>query len=193
MNSVPHDFVTVDMRGLKAALVERAHRQRVAVSVVVRDAVARALDVGATKEGETSSVAPSDNRSSQVLKVSLRMTREEIDRLDAAALQAGLSRSAFLVGLLDGVRILSSGGRADHLAVLVASNENVSTLSRNINHFVRLLGEGSVRAAQEYREMLKTLNDDVRRHLGLVSSALGDLRPRARPQARPAASTAKEK
>ena len=194
MYFVPHDFVTVDMRGLKAALVEHARQQRVAVSVVVRDAVARALAVRTTTEKGIEPTADRECRSSQVLKVSLRMTREEIARLDAAALEAGLSRSAFLVGLLDGVRILSSGGRAEHLAALVASNENVSTLSRNINHFVRLLGEGSVRGAQEYREMLRTLNDDVRSHLGLVSSVLADLRPSTpKPRALPATAMAKEK
>jgi hypothetical protein len=193
MNSVPHDFVTVDMRGLKAALVERARRQRVAVSVIVRDAVARALDVEATTEEVAKPPALRDDRTSQVVKLSLRMTRVEVDRLDAGARQARLSRTAFLVGLLDGVRILSSGGRADHLAALVASNENVSTLGRNINHLIRLLRESSVRAAQEYREMLETLNDDVRRHLALVSSVLAELRPGAvEPHAR-AALIAKEK
>jgi hypothetical protein len=43
MNTVPHDFVTVDMRGLKAALVARARRERVSVSVLVRKALARDL------------------------------------------------------------------------------------------------------------------------------------------------------
>jgi hypothetical protein len=121
------------------------------------------------------------------------MTRDEAGRLDAAARQAGLSRTAFLVGLLDGVRILSSGGRSEHLAALIASNENVSTLSRNINHLVRLLGESSVRAAQAYREMLETLNDDVRRHLSLASSALAELRPSATMSHARVAPIAKEK
>jgi hypothetical protein len=179
MNSVPHDFVTVDMRGLKAALVERARLQRVAVSVVVRDAVARALGVEETTAVFGDPSGPGVDRRLQILKVSLRMTRDEVTRLDVAALQAGLSRTAFLVGLLDGVRVLSSGGRPDHLAALVASNENVSALSRNINHLVRLLREGSVRAALEYREMLATLNDDVRGHLALVALVLADLRPKA--------------
>ena len=41
MNTTAHDFVTVDMRGLKAALVARAQAERVSVSVLVRGAVAR--------------------------------------------------------------------------------------------------------------------------------------------------------
>jgi hypothetical protein len=41
-----------------------------------------------------------------------------------------------------------------------------------------LLRQGSVRAAQEYRDMLDTVADDVREHLTLASSVLADLRPR---------------
>ena len=43
MNISSQDFVTVDMRGLKAALVARAQTERVSVSVLVRTAVARDL------------------------------------------------------------------------------------------------------------------------------------------------------
>jgi hypothetical protein len=43
MNTPALTFVTFDMRGLKAALVARARAQRVSVSVLVRDAVARHL------------------------------------------------------------------------------------------------------------------------------------------------------
>ena len=43
MNTTAHDFVTVDMRGLKAALVARAQAERVSVSVLVRGAVAREI------------------------------------------------------------------------------------------------------------------------------------------------------
>ena len=43
MNTPTHEFVTVDMRGLKAALVARAQAERVSVSVVVRRAVEREL------------------------------------------------------------------------------------------------------------------------------------------------------
>jgi hypothetical protein len=41
MNPTAHDFVTVDMRGLKAALVARAQAQRISVSALVRTVLAR--------------------------------------------------------------------------------------------------------------------------------------------------------
>ena len=43
MNTRHPDFITVDMRGLKAALVSCAHSRRESVSVLVRRAVAREL------------------------------------------------------------------------------------------------------------------------------------------------------
>ena len=46
------DFVTVDMRGLKAALVARAQAERMSVSALVRSAVAR--DLGLAADGEAS-------------------------------------------------------------------------------------------------------------------------------------------
>lgn len=48
MNTPTHDFVTVEMRGLKAGLVARAQAQRVSVSELVRGAVAR--DLGLSTE-----------------------------------------------------------------------------------------------------------------------------------------------
>ena len=61
MNPPSHDFVTVDMRGLKAALVARAQAERVSVSVLVRGAVARQLGLAmaAVDQQATSAVATS--------------------------------------------------------------------------------------------------------------------------------------
>jgi hypothetical protein len=184
MNTPSHDFVTVEMRGLKAALVARAQTQRVSVSALVRTAVERQLglvDPSAESEGvmrPTAPVAP-------IVKLSIRLTSGEAEQLDAGARRAGLSRGAFLAGLLANVPALSvgAGSRLDCLAALTSSSAELSTLSRDINRLTALLRKGEVRAAQEYRRLLDTLGDDVRAHLSLASSVLADLRP-ARPSAR---------
>jgi hypothetical protein len=107
------------------------------------------------------------------------MTTAEAARLAAGARGAGLSRGAYLAGLVDGVPVLTAGAsRADHLASLVASNAELSTLSRNIHHLTSLLRQGNVEPARHYREMLDTLAGDVRRHLKLAAGVLADLRPR---------------
>jgi hypothetical protein len=178
MNTPTHDFVTVDMRGLKAALVTRAQAQRVSVSVLVRAAVERELGlVDSSNEPETGKRAAAARGS--IVKLSIRLTSAEAAQLDTGARRAGLSRGAFLAGLLANVSSLSgdSASRLDCLAMLTASSAELSTLSRNINHLTSLLRQGEVRAAQEYRRMLDTLGDDVRAHLRLAGGVLANLRP----------------
>lgn len=174
MNNPTHDFVTVDMRGLKAALVVRAQAERVSVSLLVRRAVEREL-------GHAGSAAPKPVAApaGSTVKLSIRLTSAEASHLDAGARRAGLSRGAFLAGLLTNVPSLSgnSSSRVDCLAALTASSAELSTLSRNIHHLTTLLRQGEVLAAQQYRRMLDTLGADVRAHLGLAASTLADLRP----------------
>ncbi len=169
------------MRGLKAALVARALAQRVSVSVLVRSAVARELGLG------DPTASPAADRSAEIaldsttVKLSIRLTRAEVEQLAAGARAAGLPRGALLAGLIADVPVLSSGAsRTDHLAAPIASSAELSTLSRNIHHLTSLLREGAVRAAQEYRVMLDTLANDVHGHLTLAAGVLADLRPRSR-------------
>jgi hypothetical protein len=178
MNTAPHDFVTVDMRGLKAALVARAREQRVSVSVVVREAVGRALSSdGKQVRSDAPNAAIDSLARAATVKLSIRLTGDEVKRLDAGAQGADLSRAAFLSGLIDGVRVLSSGGRRDHLAALISSSAELSTLSRNLRHLAVLLGRSEARAAQEYRAMLDTLAGDVDRHLNLAGDVLSQMQP----------------
>ncbi len=84
MNTPSHDFVTVDMRGLKAALVTRAQAQRVSVSVLVRAAVERELGlVDSSDEPETGKRAAAALGS--IVKLSIRLTSGEAEQLDAGA------------------------------------------------------------------------------------------------------------
>jgi hypothetical protein len=184
MNTPTHEFVTVDMPGLKAALVARAQARRVSVSVLVRTAVERELglvDASAEPEGAMRTAATAG----PIVKLSIRLTSGEAEQLDAGARRAGLSRGAFLAGLLANVPSLSggAGGRLDCLAALTASSAELSTLSRSVNHLTALLRQGEVGPAQQYRRLLDTLGDDVRAHLSLAAGVLADLRP-ARPSAR---------
>jgi hypothetical protein len=190
MNTNSHDFVTVDMRGVKAALVARAQTERVSVSVLVRAAVAR--DLGLADFAESRRAVESAGAASRAgcVKLSIRMTSAEAEQLAAGARAAGLSRGAYLAGLVANIPVLSGGGnRIDHLAALIESSAELSTLSRNIHHLTSLLREGNVRPALEYRAMLDTLAGDVRGHLKLASSVLADLRPRGSSAERPKHST----
>jgi hypothetical protein len=183
MNPSSHDFVTVDMRGLKAALVSRANEERVSVSVLVRRAVAGELGLDVEREAwqvEPRSVVPSTGA---CVKLSIRLSAEEARQLAAGASAAGLSRGAYLAGLVANVPVLSAGvGRVEHIAALMTSSAELATLSRNIHRLTALLRQANVEPARPYREMLDTLARDVCQHLELAAHVLADLQPgRGRP------------
>ena len=190
MNTTAHDFVTVDMRGLKAALVARAQAERVSVSVLVRGAVARDLGLAADGEARRMDALTEGPASAASVKLSVRMPVEEARQLVAGARAAGLSRGAYLAGLIANVPVLSAGGgRAEHITTLMASCAELSTLSRNIYRLTALLRQANVEPARPYREMLDTLAGDVRRHLESASRVLADLQPQSRSAATSAHST----
>lgn len=179
MNTHQPDFVSVDMRGLKAALVERAQAERVSVSVLVRRAVARELGVGDAslqfKPEGPQRFAPG----ATTIKLSIRLTTGEAERLVAGAQSAGLSRGAYLAGLVAGIPALTSGvKRSDQLAELAETNAHLTSLSRNVHALTRFLTLGDVPQALVYRDMLNRLDGDVRRHLSQAAALLADLRPR---------------
>lgn len=177
MNPTPHDFVTVDMRGLKAALVACAAQRRVTVSVVVRTAVSRELGSDGGEEGGPATQAVGGAAGTDSTKLSIRMRMSEVEKLDAGARAAGLSRAAYLAGLVNSVPVLTSGGRPEQIAALTASCAELSTLSRNVHQLTTLLRAGDVQQALVYRDLLDSLTDDVRKHLRLAAQALADLRP----------------
>ncbi|MDQ2735505.1 MAG: hypothetical protein M3Y55_11060 [Pseudomonadota bacterium] len=173
MGNVSHDFVSVDMRGMKAALVALAQAGGVGVSTIVRTAVARELG----REAPIDSLEPiAGLMTAKTVKVAVRMTSDEAVRLAAAAREAGLSRGAYIAGLVGGVAVLA--GRADHVAALTASCAELAILSRNVHHLTTLLRQATGQAAQRYRDMLDTLVDEVHRHLKIAADALADMRPK---------------
>ena len=180
MTPSSRDRISVDLRGLKAALFERARARGISPSRLVREALVESvghIDPSGFDRVARGASSPVEGR----VRLSLRMGREDALATIAAARHAGLSPGAFVAGLVAGVPALSGGAsRADHLATLIASSAELSTLSRNIHHLTSLLREGKVRPAPEYRGMLDTLAGDVHGHLTLAASVLADLRPRSR-------------
>jgi len=185
MTPSSRDRISVDLRGLKAPLFERARARGVSPSGLVRAALIDALgltDPSGLDHVAADSPLPMEDR----VRLSLRMSREEASATLAAARQAGLNPGAFVAGLVAGVPALLGGARRDaHIAALIGSSAELSTLGRDIHHLTSLLRQGNVRAAQEYRERLDTLAGDVRSHLSLAAGVLADLRPRSHRAAAP--------
>ena len=175
------DRISVDLQGLKATLCERAHAAGMLPSDVVRKAFADALGQPAAS-GVVRTLNAQHIQNAGPARLSLRMTRAQAAAVIEAARRAGMSPGKYVANLVAGVPVLLGGARrAEHVAALIASCAEMSSLSRNVHQLTLLLREGSSRAAQEYRVMLETLANDVREHLQLASTVLAELRPRRAP------------
>jgi hypothetical protein len=105
----------------------------------------------------------------------------QADELASGARVAGLPLGSYVITLMhNSSEPPSATDRAARVSALTRSNAELSTLSRNIARLTALLRQGSVRAAQEYRQTLDALDGDVRAHLALAASVLSDESPRRR-------------
>ena len=168
------DRISVDLHGLRAALYEQARVLGVSPSDLVRRVLADALD-GVTA---TSTYSRSTAVGEGSVRLSLRMARRDAQATRVAAKRAGLTCGAYVAGLVAGIPVLLEGSAPkQYLAALSLSSAEMSSLARDLRHLTSLLRHGSTRAAQEYRDRLDAVADDVRRHLKLAASALVALQP----------------
>ena len=175
METQSRERISIDLQGLKEALMERSQALGVSPSELLRKALLQALEMPAVQE-RAAAVRPSMKRPSDRTRLCLRMGQEEATATLAAAKQAGMSPGDYVACLVAGVPVLlNGGGRSDHIEALTTSNAHVANLSRNVYALTRFLTQANVEQARVYRDMLDTLNGDVRRHLMLASSVLAEL------------------
>jgi hypothetical protein len=173
------DRISVDLRGLKAALLDRAQALGMSPSGLVRTTLAEAL--GQAERIHIARSSPSlHSGNSDRMRLCLRMSREQAHATMEAARRAGMNPGDYVGSLVANVPVLSAGGsRAEHIATLIASSAELSTLSRNIHQLTALLRQANVAPARQYREMLDTLAGDVRSHLELAARVSAELQPRS--------------
>jgi hypothetical protein len=171
------DRISVDLRGLKAALLDRAQALGMSPSGLVRTTLAEALGHAEQIRIDRSTLSLRSGNGDR-MRLCLRMSREQARATIDAAQRAGMKLGDYVGGLVANVPVLSSGAsRTDHIAALMASSAELSTLSRNIHRLTALLRQANVEPARAYREMLDTLASDVRSHLELAARVLADLQP----------------
>jgi osmotically-inducible protein OsmY len=171
------DRISVDLCGLRLALYARARERGLSPSDLVRRALTEALH----GEAALTSTRPGAKTASDqaMVRLSLRMSRADAEAMRAAAKRAGLSRGAYVAGLVAGIPVLLEGSvPREYLAALTLSSAEMATLGRDLQHLSSLLRQGSTRAAQEYRERLDAVAGDVRQHLTLAAAALAAMQPR---------------
>ncbi len=178
MSATPREFFTVDLRGLRGALSRRATETGLTESDVLRSALSVALNDD-QRDTQNSPAIGASRASQPQIKLSVRIPGSVAERLDRKARAAGLSRGAYLTGLIDGApAVVAATDRRAGFIALSTSAAELALLSRDINHLTHLLRRGEVRAAQAYRARLDSLDAEVRQHLDRSAAALAELAPR---------------
>jgi hypothetical protein len=184
------DRISVDLRGMKTALVARARAKGVTPSEFIRAALADASQP--VSDVSTSAMNPSGASHARV-RLSLRMPRDEAHLVLSKAKASGLSVGRYVAGLCAGIPALTNGSHPVELSMaLVTSCAELSTLARDLRHLTLLLRQGEVRAAQQYRGRLDHTERDVRAHLAVAAAAMAQLRPIRATTARSGREHAKE-
>jgi hypothetical protein len=175
METKSRERISVDLQGLKPALLARSQAKGMSPSDLVRKALEQALGVP-TEAGEGVDLRPSPKRFSGRARLCLRMERDSAMAVVAAAKRAGMSPGDYVAGLVAGVPVLLNGeSRSEHIVALTASSFHLSSLSRDIHALTRLLTQANVEQARFYRNMLDALEGDVRRHLVFAAGTLAAL------------------
>lgn len=176
MTSIGREYFTVDLRGLRRALRERAAREGLTESDVLRSALSVALKDSMDHEPPLAVESTEPPQRIPHAKLSVRLPVPVCRRLDLNGRAAGLSRGAYLIRLIDGASpVIPSAERAAGFAALNASASELALLSRDINHLTHLLGKGFITAAREYRGRVDGLEGDVRKHLELSAAVIAEL------------------
>jgi hypothetical protein len=172
MARVPRERTTIDLCGLGPALKAHARARNLTVSEVARLAVATVLETSALEPENQACGAP-DATEGRPVKLSIRLRRGVAARLTTRARACGLSHGAYVTTLIDETP-------APPLAVATAlgmSTEQLAVVSADLNELIRTIGRGTVSSGLLVDDRMRALLDDVRRHLGLASRLMAELRP----------------
>jgi hypothetical protein len=176
MSSSERDRVTVDLRGLGERLRTQAAARHMATGAFVRRAVALQLDPMASEPA--GAVLLTGRPGEPVVKLTLRLSAAHAVALATRARQADASQGAYVAGLLDGSPPAPvPPDRADAIAALVASTDQLAALSADINAITRLLNRGKGAEAARYRSRLDDVSVEVRQHLKKAADLFSEVMP----------------
>lgn len=169
MASASRDRVTIDLRGIGDVVRAAAAGQGITVSQLARRALVASVEGGGAAVHAPGSDGQSPDRS--VAKLMLRMPRAHAEALILNAADLGLSYGEYVAWLVEGSRLPQPRvEREADRAALLASNDQLATLSADLNALARFLGQAKHEEAQKYRQRLETADAEVRRHLDRASA-----------------------
>ena len=176
----PRERVTIDLRGLGAAVQLRAAVERTTVAALARRVIAAMLDAPAPQAELFSAVAAAAPRlppDGLPVKVTVRMSAAHAVTLATRAHCADVSQGAYVAGLPDNAPPPpQTPDHRESIGALLTSTDQLAALSADLNAFMRLLGRGNPAALEPYRASVMSLSKDVRGHLADASKLMSELK-----------------
>lgn len=167
------DRLSVDLKGLKAALQRRAAARGVPVSVLVRDVLAREAG-GEGGASEAPAGRPVRGQRGRV-RLCLRLAALDAHLLRRRARDAGLPLGEFMLAQMRAPgHVPSAAERAAHIAALTRSTTQLAGMRRDLVQLTVALRRSDLPAAVPIRTNLASLEQEIRTHLVRASALLAD-------------------
>jgi len=170
--TAPRERATIDLRGLGPALKAHARARNLTVSAVARLAVAELLKTSVSEPVVRVSGASEAVRHGRV-KVTVRFRHGVASQLTTRARACGLSQSAYLAALIDE----APAPPLELAAALGSSTEQLAVVCTDLNELIRTIRRDNTSSGPLVRDWLEPLMEEVRRHVGVASHLMCELRP----------------
>jgi hypothetical protein len=110
------------------------------------------------------------------VKLTLRLPAAYAEHLAQTARGLGVSYGDYVARLVNGTPLpqLAIDRKADR-AALLASNDQLATLSADLNALMRLLRQAQSAEVAAYRQRIATVDTEIRHHLDRVDAFLSSL------------------
>lgn len=167
------DRLSVDLKGLKAALQVRAAARGVPVSVLVRDVLAREAG-GEGGAPDAAAGRPVRGQRGRV-RLCLRLAALDAHLLLRRARDAGLPLGEFVLAQFRAPgQVPSAAERATQIAALTRSTAQLAGMRRDLALLTSALKGSNLPAAAPIRTSLSALEQEIRTHLVRASTLLAD-------------------
>jgi len=165
------DRVTVDLRGLGPAVKSAAAARNLTLAAFARAAIVESLK-GAANPSDSSGWNRVDD--GQPVKLTLTLPLRQASWLVERARASGVSYGAYLASMIDGEPF--PGGLADAVGALMASTDQLASVSTDFTAFLGLIQQGRSAEAERYREAVVWYFGEIRKHMKLTAALAAEVR-----------------
>jgi hypothetical protein len=170
------DRVTVDLRGLAPAVKAHASARHMTLAAFARAAMVEALKHAEDDPLDLSRDSSLHDR--QPVKLTLTLPLRQAVWLVEHARAAGLSYGAYLASVIDGTP--APVGLRDAARALTASTNELAALGADLNDYARLLRRKDFEGAEQYRQRVVSMFDEVRQHVRLHAALATEVKAAVR-------------